>query len=948
MKKLLFIATILISTLASAQDKWDSIVKNGLGVNCNFAFIRSFNGKLYVGGDKSQPAQAGRQMYHRPGARPSHNHNSVSAVGPGNMDTLRVFSSSDGINFTEDAGFFNVANEGTYISAVTSNNNSMFIGTGVSDNMSTSPQVYRLDAATNTYTIHDTIHFDDTGHNVNPGVYGSSVAALAFFSPGSTNDSIYAFVNSTSDAGENTLYPSIYKSSVTNPHWVAAARFDPSSGINYINDAIVWHKTLYASTTIYDVNYNLLSTIISTTDGSHWDTISKINPLFSTAGLGNNGNAFNKFTIHNDTLMLSISGPCGTPVWYTTDSLNTNPTWLGYVGTNSADSATAVQFYGANNIRSFANKLWIEFSYSGGGSTIYSYDKHNKLRHSSGNTYIDDPYAGGAPVYLESYNNKIYVASTVLYTLNGPSSLYINGTMGSLGMPVASFTYSPKSGTGYCAGLQVNFNNTSINATYFKWFADDTLFTPLNFSRNYPGPCVIKLLAYSTSDTTSLVDSTTHTIIFSSNPVVVSTSASSYTVCQGQSDTLKANINPKVGNYTYEWDSYPYTFISSDSNTVATFTDVIANGHYVNLMVTDNNTGCQALSPGGLIVNVNQSDSLSGIVKELNGNMISKGVVYLFQQKTTHVGVADSTNSYDLTTSVLPAGHFSFPSLFYGDYYIKAVADTTPTAYPLSVGTYYTNPVKSNAYQWDSATVIQHHGCTASNDTISIRVIEMTLQTGTGTISGYIIKDTTYGQRWNSGGYNSVMGSPLKGIDVKLGKSPGGGCSARTTTGSGGTGQPPAGYYQFNNVDTGTYRIYVDIPNYGMDSVRLVHITQTDSVSPDNNYHVDSTKIYIDRSVTTGIITQGKTNNANVKVYPNPAASVSYLDFYNNTSNLVSAQLYDLTGKQIAVLANQRMPQGAQSIKINLAELQLTAGVYFIRATINNTLQTFKLTVINN
>ena len=110
--------------------------------------------------------------------------------------------------------------------------------------------------------------------------------------------------------------------------------------------------------------------------------------------------------------------------------------------------------------------------------------------------------------------------------------------------------------------------------------------------------------------------------------------------------------------------------------------------------VKDNTTGCYSYSSNGVNITVNQSDSLSGLVKEPNGNLVIKGTVYLFQQKTNHVGVADSTSFYTLTTS--PAGYFTFPNLFYGDYYIKVAADSA--TYPTTVGTYYTHPVKLNAF----------------------------------------------------------------------------------------------------------------------------------------------------------------------------------------------------------------------------------------------------------
>jgi hypothetical protein len=359
---------------------------------------------------------------------------------------------------------------------------------------------------------------------------------------------------------------------------------------------------------------------------------------------------------------------------------------------------------------------------------------------------------------------------------------------------------------------------------------------------------------------------------------------------------------------------------------------------YVTLQTKDNTTGCIGNSATSPYITINQSDSLSGLVKEPNNNLVNKGTVYLFKQKANHVGVADSTSYYTLSST--PAGYFTFPSLPYGDYYIKAVADSV--AYPKAVGTYYTNPVKVNAYQWDSASVLKHHSCTNANDTLSIKVIEITAPTGHGTISGNIYKDLSFGHRLNgNGGHNSLMGAPLKGIDVKLGKNPGGGCAARTSTSD-------SGAYVFNHVDTGSYKIYVDIPNYGMDSVRNVVITPADTISVNNNYHVDSTKIYVDTAKTVGIITLSQTTATNIKVYPNPANDVAYIDFMNTTSSIISATLYDITGNKIATLCNQKMPQGNQSLKINLGDLQLNKGIYFIRATINNTPQTFKLTVINN
>jgi hypothetical protein len=924
MKKLLLAALFLIGFGLQAQDGWDTINHNGFRLNANFDFIKVFQGKLYVGGDSTAPSLG----------RYANTHNGVNNAT--NIDGLRIFSSANGTTFTETPGFYNVVRSGDFICDVTANSNFMFIATGANgNNAATTPQVYRFNGTT--YAIHDTIHYDTAAASINKLAAASSIGALALFSPMGTNDSIYAFINPNQNGG-NTLMSSIYKSSVSNPHWVNAGRFSAGSGVNSINDAIVWKHRLYISTTITDVNYNTFSSVVSTVNGITWDTITRITTAYNNLGLGTTTNHyFNKFEIQNaDTLLVSIGGyaACKIPVWYTTDSTSA-PTWAGYIGVKPADTLlTTTWTQGVNTMKSALGKLWLQASNP--SPSVYAYSKSQGLHHSSGNTYLEGNYTDSYENF-ELFNNYIYAAGTMNYS---PDTSFTNGNIGRLGIPVANFIDSAKYGA--CTGNQIEFYSTSANASFFKWFIDDTLrstVNPLTYFFSQPNSHRIKLWAYSTPDTTSLFDTISHNITIYKAPTIDTMMATSYTVCQGQADTLKAVISP-TGNYTYIWGANSSTNNDTlyGNPAIATFTNVTTQTpFYTYLEVKDNATGCYAYSSNQLFLYVNQSDSLSGLIKEPNGNLIAKGTVYLFKQKANHVGVADSTDFYTLTSS--PAGYFTFPNLFYGDYYIKAVADSA--TYPTSVGTYYTHPVNPNAYQWDSATVIKHHTCLATNDTLSIKAIEITAHLGHGTISGTIFKDPSFGQRLAFGGNNSVMGAPLKGIDVKLGRNPGGGCAARTTSND-------SGQYVFTHIDTGSYKIYVDIPNYGMDSVRNVVVNPADTISINNNYHVDSTTIYIDTTgQTAGIFVASKANNSNIKLYPNPASDVTYIDFTNTESSLISAELYGITGNKIATLCNEHMSQGSQTLKINLGVLQLNRGVYFIRATINNAPQTFKLTVID-
>jgi len=88
--------------------------------------------------------------------------------------------------------------------------------------------------------------------------------------------------------------------------------------------------------------------------------------------------------------------------------------------------------------------------------------------------------------------------------------------------------------------------------------------------------------------------------------------------------------------------------------------------------------------------------------------------------------------------------------------------------------------------------------------------------------------------------------------------------------------------------------------------------------------------------------------NANVygglfECYPNPCRDHFTLRFFADSSSFVTIDMYDLTGKNLATLANQKMSQGIYEITVST--LRLEPGVYICRLRNGNTKRSLKLVV---
>ena len=404
------------------------------------------------------------------------------------------------------------------------------------------------------------------------------------------------------------------------------------------------------------------------------------------------------------------------------------------------------------------------------------------------------------------------------------------------------------------------------------------------------------------------------------------------TPCEESNVTLDALASDGTAPYTFYWQA--------SGNTPFDTTNVDSLSYYagsLNSSVTVTGIdaiGCPLSPPVTFAINPTISSTLTGLVTTPPPTSINidNGFVYIFKHQPGNAGF--DTIGY---TPLNANGEYAFNNLLAGDYLIKALPDEV--SFPLAVPTYY-----GNAFQWDSSLVYTH-GCVQA-DTANIQIVVSTQNTiGPGAISGFILEGQAFGTNRLLGPGTQpnnpfVPGGPLKGIDVKLGKNPGGGIQARTMSDS-------TGYYVFDSLPVGGYTIYVDIPNLPMDSTRSVVISGADS-SIQNNYFADSASIYInpDTISSVGIYSSAKSYENKFSIYPNPAKDLLYINYELEKESKVGFEITNVFGQVIKTEPMLRHTEGKNIFIFNINQLNLSGGVYFISILNENKKYTQRVVLI--
>ncbi|MCH8317698.1 MAG: T9SS type A sorting domain-containing protein, partial [Bacteroidetes bacterium] len=334
-------------------------------------------------------------------------------------------------------------------------------------------------------------------------------------------------------------------------------------------------------------------------------------------------------------------------------------------------------------------------------------------------------------------------------------------------------------------------------------------------------------------------------------------------------------------------------------------TYAVADTYWVCLNIVDNigcsNNWCTVVIANG----VPCQRTISGQVSDSAGAIIN-GIVNL---------KAYSPNPTQMTivavTTIDSLGNYIFTNVSQGQFLVIAAGDSI--LYPNTVPTYY-----DSTNHWQKAIIVDASSVCDTIIIANIQLVDFPTIIGFGKISGQI---TSSGQFKN--GKNPI--DPVPGIDVVVEEAASGKVIAGTTTDG-------LGFYYFENIPIGDYKLYVDITGLPMDSTYYFSVTGTDTLFTNLDFLVDSVSI----TITPLTSVQENLNDHTIKVYPNPYKDFTNIEFTLKETSSVSLEVYNILGVKINTIENSEKQPGHYNYKFSVKDLGYPSGLYLIKLNIDH------------
>ena len=80
--------------------------------------------------------------------------------------------------------------------------------------------------------------------------------------------------------------------------------------------------------------------------------------------------------------------------------------------------------------------------------------------------------------------------------------------------------------------------------------------------------------------------------------------------------------------------------------------------------------------------------------------------------------------------------------------------------------------------------------------------------------------------------------------------------------------------------------------------------------------------------------------------YPNPFNPETVIRYQLPEGGLVTLKVYDVLGREVAILINEFQQAGAYNSTFSISNSQLSSGVYFYRLTAGNKVETKKMILL--